>query len=46
MGLRVDAAISQFQLTFFSETMACPSELDFKIVTGLQSGQSGAIPSS
>lgn len=46
MGLWIDAAVSQFQLTLFSwETMACPLELDLKIVTGLQTGRSGATSS-
>lgn len=37
VGLWVDAATSQLQLTlFFWEAMACPSELYFKIMTGLQ----------
>lgn len=46
MGLWVDAAISLFQLTlFFWKTIAYSAELDFKILTGLQTGPSGATPS-
>lgn len=44
--LWVDAAISQFQLTFFCwDTTASPSELDFIIMAGVQIGWSGATPS-
>lgn len=45
MGLWVDAAISHLQLTlFFRETMAYPSDLSFKTMTGLQTGWSGTTP--